>query len=256
MSGVVTDMMPGMGDALLSSDRVISWGNINSWQLVGIVLLSSTTDSGVTPTTKLRAGQALGKITATGKYTIYAATATDGSEVPVGFLWDDMAMLDADGTAVDKQARMMICGNIKAGMVPNIDNNVRRFLAHRFIFDDNYIGLPGDYARVVNKAANYTVLAADNNTTFTVSGAATITLPTTIVRGFRIRVIIVADVAVTIAAPADTLVAFNDPTATSIAFSTASEKTGACVEIISNADETKYIAIVSLAAETQTPTIA
>lgn len=45
------------------------------------------------------AGQVLGKITASGKYTAYTPAATDGSESASGVLWDA-----ADGSAADVTA--------------------------------------------------------------------------------------------------------------------------------------------------------
>ena len=44
-------------------------------------------------------GQVLGKITASGKYTAYAAGASDGTETAAGVLWDA-----ADGSSADVSA--------------------------------------------------------------------------------------------------------------------------------------------------------
>lgn len=105
-------------------------------------------------------------------------------------------------------------------------------------------------------AAAYSILATDTGKVFVVTAAATLTLPanSAALKGCWVKVIIGADVSVTIAATAGELVAFNDVAANSIAFSTSGEKAGNAVDFIS--DGTKWYACVQLGAETATPTIA
>lgn len=55
--------------------------------------------------TDYKRGSVLGKITASGKYTLVDSTAVDGSEDPVRVLMDDV-----DATAADKKAPMAITG--------------------------------------------------------------------------------------------------------------------------------------------------
>ena len=47
---------------------------------IGVVLVSTTTDSGNNPTTTLRRGLTLGKITASGKYAAYSDSGSDGED--------------------------------------------------------------------------------------------------------------------------------------------------------------------------------
>jgi len=110
---------------------------------------------------------------------------------------------------------------------------------------------------VVAKTASYTVLATESGTVFTTSGSAgavVFTLPTA-AAGLCYWFINAADQDMTITStPADKFVLFNDVAADSIAFSTASEKVGGGVFVVS--DGTNWFGFVHLGTETQTPTIA
>ena len=108
------------------------------------------------------------------------------------------------------------------------------------------------------KAADYTVLKGDNGTTFVTTAATNYTLPAVanVENGWHARFFNAADANMTITAPSGKLIVFNNVAATSIAFSTASEKAGAAVEIVYSSAAAAYIAFVMLGAETQTPTIA
>ena len=89
----------------------------------GVVILSSTTDSGNNPTTTLRRGLVLGIITASGKYTAYNDSGTDGEAVARGVLMEDLDMLDDTGTAADKQANMLLHGYVDYSQLIGIDAN-------------------------------------------------------------------------------------------------------------------------------------
>lgn len=120
----------------------------------------------------------------------------------------------------------------------------------------------GAYEKIAAKAASYQVLPTDLGALFTTtgaSGAVTFTLPAfaDIQTGWNARFFNTVDQNMIVAAAtadADKMVAFNDVAADSIAFSTASEKIGAGVEVVY--DGTKWLTFVFLGAETQTPTIA
>lgn len=250
------DFMPGMGDATMTIERELTWGEIKAWQITGVKLDSATVDAGNTPTTILRRGLILGQVTATGEYKHYTVGATDGSQIPVGVLYQDVDML-VDGVAANKFGRMLISGQIKKSQLLGFDEEVRRCFHGRFIFDDLLVGSPSSYPVVEAKTADYTIVLRDNNKTFTNQGAAgavVFTLPTCAV-GLRFRFFVEANQNVTITAASGKLVAFNNAVATSIAYTTANEKVGAGVEIVANADGSKWLAINSLGSETQTPTI-
>jgi hypothetical protein len=61
-----------------------------------------------TPTTQLRRGLVLGKITVGGKFAQYDDDAGDGTEVADCILDEDINLLDADGTAQDTPANVVI----------------------------------------------------------------------------------------------------------------------------------------------------
>src|SRR5512146_3553250 len=118
-----------------------------------------------------------------------------------------------------------------------------------------------EYLLGVAKTADYVLSAKDNMKRFTnagASGAVNFPLPplAEVVDGWEAEFFVVAGQSVTITAPSGKLVAFNNAAATSIAFSTASEKIGGYVRVVYDGQAAKYLAIVGLGAETQTPTIA
>lgn len=251
---------PGMSDPVLSSENEFTWGPADFCQIAQIVITSGAIDAGSTPTTTLRRGLTLGRITATGKYTQYDPTATDGSQVAIGFLNVARTMLRGDtGAAAERVGTMVIKGPVKVNQVYGLDEYARRQLQNRFIFDDLRTNI-GGYPKVVAKTADYTVVNdTDNDTLFTnqgAVGAVVFTLPTTIKRGQRFRFAVEAGQTITVTAAAGKLVAYNNAAATSIAFSTSSEKIGGMVEIVANADATKYLSFVSLGFESQTIVIA
>lgn len=253
--------MPGIGTAIESTEREFMAGYMSSWQAIFVDLDSTTIDSGNTPTTLLRRGLLLGRDSTTGRYENYDPTATDGTEVAIGILLDNVNMLDASGAAENKMARMIWHGYVKADQILLLDAAARAQLNNRIWFDDFINGQSfGLNQRVVAKAADYTVVAADNNKIFTTQGAGaqvTFTLPT-LARGLHFTFYNEANQNMVIAAPGsnDTLVAFNDLSADTLTFSQANELIGACVEVFANADATKWLVRVSLAAEAQTSIVA
>ena len=100
------------------------------------------------------------------------------------------------------------------------------------------------HTNIIAKTSNYTVKAAESGAIFTTTGATgavTFTLPSK-ASGLMYRFINTVDQNMTIVADVhDTMLTFNDVAADSVAFSTASEKIGACVDVI--CDGTKWIVI-------------
>ncbi len=76
---------------------------IRSWRLstfgvetdVSIMIDSSALDAGATPTTLLRGGLLLGRISASGRYKEYTPAAMDGTETAIGILVENIFLLDA-----------------------------------------------------------------------------------------------------------------------------------------------------------------
>lgn len=254
-------MLPGMDSVYSTYETEFRWGGPPNRALItGGVIDAATVDAGASPTYRVRRGLLLGKITATGKWTQFSDTATDGSQVAQGILMIDLRMSDVlSGSTADRNAWIMVSGPVIASKVVGLTQKARADMFGRFVFDDDFVGNRFGWKDVVAKTSDYTVTAADNGTLFTnggASGAVVFTLPT-IAKGLRYRFFVEADQNVTVTAgTADTLVVFNDAAADSIAFSTSSEKIGGSVEVVANAAATKWLVMVNLGAETQTPTIA
>lgn len=73
---------------------------------VSIIIDSTARDATATPTTKLREGLLLGKITASGRYKEYTPAASDGTETAAGILVQRVNLLNAAGTAVNRPSVM------------------------------------------------------------------------------------------------------------------------------------------------------
>lgn len=236
--------MPGIDDAIETTENDFLFGPAGSYVLKGVQIDSASTDSTGTPTTLLRRGLVMGIITSTGLYADYDPTQTDGTQEPVGILFDTVNMYDPRTAAVRvKQGRIAYVGHAKTGNLYGFDEYARVRLGNRFVWDDNRF--PHLDWKLVTKAADYTVLSTDNGTHFFgTTGAINFTLPAIALgRGYRFRFTMQADFNLTVTAPANKLITFNNATATSVAFSTSGNKIGASVEIVMNHDSTKYVAL-------------
>lgn len=252
---------PGWTGILSTVESNIFWGTdptkLVQYDTVDIV--STTVDAGNTPTTLLRPGLVLGKVTSTGQYTAYSATATDGSQQAVAVLSREINMLDPyTGAAANRVDSAIICGPVRASALIGLDNFARQQLgASGFLFDDvrtGGYGLP--FIRVVNKAVDYTVTAADNDTLFTASAAVNFTLPT-LAAGLNFSFYNLADSNMTVtAATSDTIITDGDAAADSVAFSTASHKIGGGVRFVANADASKWLTFFQGAAPANVVTVA
>lgn len=250
--------VPGMDNPQYVYANQFAWGQRAEALILGMPIDKDTVDTG-TPTDRLLPGLILGKLTSSGKLSNFGDTKTTGAQNAVGVLMVGLRMEDYwSGTNRDKVYGVMVGGPVQAAKLRGLTQKARGDMFGRFVFDDDVIGNKNPWKDVVAKTADYTVTAADNNTIFTnqgAVGAVVFTLPT-IAKGLRYRFFVEADQNVTVASVvSDTLVVFNDAAADSIAFSTSSEKIGGSIEVIANADATKWLVFVNLGAETQTPTI-
>ncbi len=207
-------------------------------------IVSTTVDAGSTPTTTLRPGLVLGRITSTGKYTQHNPDATDGSQFAVAVLTRGVSMLDANGTAADKTVSIADGGClIASGMISGSGDGALTQIARaqlaqtgKFTFNDDPNNKPAlplfGGMRVVNKSADYTVTSADNGTVFMTGGATAavnFTMPA-IVSGLAYLFINSSNQNMTVTSAAgNDIVTFNDAAASSISFQTANEKLGGTV---------------------------
>lgn len=265
--------IPGVGTMLSSAERNFIWGGDAGKGHVlydSAVISGAARDAGNTPTTVLRPGLLLGKVTSTGELEEWDPAATDGTEMLAAILDPELRAQDFDANNADRFCRVVIRAPVKASqllilgsaLVGHADEYLARRLldAAGFVFDDDVMGYKsGRRSRTIVKTADYTVTAAENGALFTTRGAAgavNFTLPA-IKRGLEFSFYNEADQNMTVtAAAADTLVTFNDLAADSVAYSTASEKIGGSFTIRPNDDASKWLVIGGLAAETQTPSVA
>lgn len=256
-------LIPGMSSVRQSNETQIQW-NAGRFMVFssGDVVDGAARDSGATPTTALRGGLPLGKKTSTGKLLQWDPTATDGTEVLYGFLPFDVRVTDLDANNLDRHLATVIGGYVRSAGVVATANNLKLLKAqgkNRFWFDDEippHGPIQYPIMREVAKTADYTVVAADNGTTFTNTGAAgavVFTLPA-LAPGLAFEFRVVADQNVTVASVAgDDMIVFNDAAADSVAFSTAGQKIGGGVLVFSNAAGTKwYVRNASAGANTIT----
>lgn len=243
MSLAYLQNLPGIDAAVESVENEFQFGPNGPALVAGVQLYSGAVDSGNTPTTTLRRGLVLAQIAASSLYTHYDPTATDGSQYPVGILFQTVNMYDPRAGAVRaKSGLMMYGGQVKTGNLYGFDEYARVALGSRFIWDD--LRFPSTEWKLATKAADYTVLSTDNGTHFFATAAANFTLPAIASgRGYRFRFTMQADANLTVTAPSGKLITYNNATATSVAFSTSSQKIGASVEVVMNHDASKYVAL-------------
>lgn len=115
--------------AFLKSDHVVQ---------VPITIDEDARDAGNTPTTTLRSGLVLGRITESGKFKEYVSTNEDGSETAVCILRHEARVLDSDGTACDASGVGVIHGYVDKSKLIGIDADGKADLAH-VIFDDDIL---------------------------------------------------------------------------------------------------------------------
>lgn len=251
---------PGLGAASMTSERMALLGPPWWYLLKGVVLDTSASDAGNSPTTELRHGLLMGKLSSNGFYQHYQPNVVTGPQVVEGFLWMPRRTIDTDGNSVNRDAQIVIAGYVKSSQLLLLDENARRQMQSRFVFDDRPTPIFGGWTQVIPKTANYTVVAGglntpgDNNTHFTTTGnaaAITFTLPA-VAKGNRFRFTNTVDQNMTIAGPANTLVVFNNAAATSIAVQTVAQKIGASFEVTANDDGTKWLVLPYVSGHTVT----
>lgn len=190
--------IPSIRDVLETQEGAITFGKVeyNSAFLVPSFLSGAARDSGNTPTTTLRAGLLLGKITASQLLKEWDPTAADGSEKLFGILaWPtDSQYAGANENkwlswvlvgGLIKSGSIVIPGNATAGLTGNSANMARAMLSGRFQLDADYAhsvapsGFNG-WSSVRHRTTSLTLTVDDNNVLFTnkgASGSITFTLP-------------------------------------------------------------------------------
>ena len=258
MSQFARGGLPGHGTIRESIESQVQFIGINgemNARIVNATIDSASVDSGNTPTTTLRGGLVLGKVTATQEFKPYSATATDGSQVAVGILLESQDMLDPYGTAEDKYTgRVVVGGNIDKDSVFGLTPQAEQQLINQGIYF-NETPMPMASKLVAHNGVLYaaddvTLTNADNGKLVVVSeaGAFVATLPAiATAEGIEFMFVQTVDQSMTISsAEGDNVLALDNATADGVAFSTADEQIGAmCIVkcIRTGAGTLKWVAI-------------
>lgn len=242
--------VPGVGSERSVSEREILWGADNArnsvlWQ--NSVVSSAARDAGSSPTSILRTGLLMGKITSTGELEEWDADTNDGTEVLCAVLDVELKMLDYDATAQDRVFRTIAArAPLKAGMlliqgsafVGHADEYLaRRALAaaHCILDDDPFgikAGAPG-FRVSYETATTDTLTAAQNGMLLFYMNVAsvTVTLPA-IKPGLEYYLQRVGDEEIVIVSTeGDNVIVGNDLSADGVTFTTAGEHLGAAIRV-------------------------
>jgi hypothetical protein len=242
--------VPGIGADRTVAESEILWGadqarNAALWQ--SGVISGAARDAGNTPTTVLRPGLLLGKVTSTGEFKEWNPDGTDGSEWLAGVLDMELRAQDFDATDQDRVCRVLVGrAPLKARklliegtvLVGDTDEyQARRELAKAgFVLDDdpqNFLsGLHQRIVRVTGAGA-YVVTASQNGSLIIFSNAAAvaITLPA-LIPGLEFDLLREGDEEIVVSSAAgDDIIVGNDLAADSITFTTAGNHIGAMVNV-------------------------
>lgn len=240
---------PGVGSERTVSESELLWGadQVRSaclWK--SAVISGAIRDAGNTPTTVIRAGLIVGKLTSGGEYEEWDADASDGSQDIAGIIDTEMRAQDYDATNQDRVFRLLVGrAPIKAtkmliqgsALIGHADEYLARRQLHDagFVFDDDPFSYKaGAGKRVAQVTGTTDALTADENgTTLFYNNAAsvTVTLPA-IQPGLEYTLIRNGDEEFIVAsAEGDNIIGINDLSVDSITFTTATEHLGAAVRV-------------------------
>ena len=125
----IIDMVSYTSNKFINDQSRIGWKPV--------ILASTARDSGNTPTTTLREGLVLGKITASGKYAQYDDSASDGTEVADLILAEQVDLVNPQtNAAADSPGLTVYEARVENGALIGIDANGRADLAGRIYFDN------------------------------------------------------------------------------------------------------------------------
>lgn len=240
--------VPGMGVLVETTEYEIIWGSERGQ---GQVLEQNGNYSGTmrdainSPTTVIRAGMLMGKITSGEELLEWSAIATDGSQNIFGIVPYELRAQDFDATDQDRVAGIIVRAPLKAAQLliegTNLVGDTDEFLARRqlhamgCILDDdtngNLAGAATRYERVTGTTD--TLTASQNGLKLFYSNAAsvTVTLPA-LIPGLIYDLVREGDEEFIVASAAgDDVIVGNDLSADSVTFTTASEHMGAWVRV-------------------------
>lgn len=244
MSGFGGQATPGFGAAVYTQEREILWGRDDQHLPLlyrNAIISSAAVDAGNTPTTLLRRGLIMGRLTTGGEYIAWNADASDGSQNIAAVLNAELRMTDFNANALDRTAALLLRAPVIAGqlLIEGVAfvGHLHEYLARRqmvaqgFVFDDDPEGFKsGRVERFATVTGTSDTLTADENGTtlfYDNAAAVAVTLPT-ILPGLEYTVIRAADEELVVSsAEGDNIVFGNDLSGDSITVTTAGEQIGA-----------------------------
>lgn len=237
---------PGFTALAASTDVELFWGGDASRITVltkPAVVLATAVDAGNTPTSHLRKGLLLGRVTASSKHAQWNPLATDGSQELDGVLPYELITVDGLGGSKENMVPVVVIAPLKVSSLLVLGNpllgSTYEYLARRrlhqlgCVLDDDVNGyLAGVTPRSQTRITDYTVLATDNGTRFYADTAnATFTLPA-IRAGLSFEFMRVSDHNLVVtSAEGDNIIVGNDLSADSVTYSTAGNRIGARIRV-------------------------
>ena len=240
--------VPGTGALDITTEYEILWGGDRAKGLVleqSAVYSGAARDAGNTPTTVLRAGLIMGKVTSSGELEEWDADASDGTQDIWGVLPYELRAQDFEANNADRVAPVIVRAPLKAAglliqgsaLVGHADEFLARKVLHDagYILDDDPQGFKAGYGNrvAVVTGTTDTLTAAENGTTIFYNNAAsvTVTLPA-IKPGLEYTLVRTGDEEFVITSgEGDNVIITNDLSADSVTFTTATEHLGVTVKV-------------------------
>lgn len=236
--------VPGQGAAVFTSEREIIPQGFESRSALfkSAVISGAARDAGNSPTTVLRPGLLLGKVTATGELEEWDADAADGTQYIAAVLWKELRAQDFDANNTDRVFTVLVgrCPLRAENLLIQgtaLTSHSDEYLARRqlaaagFQLDDDPQGyLAGQGYRFENVTGTSDTLTGDQNgmTLFYSSASAVaVTLPT-LAAGLEFDIVRTGDEELVVSSAAgDDIIVGNDLSADSVTFTTAGQHLGA-----------------------------
>ena len=240
--------IPGTGALDITTEYEILWGGDRAKGLVleqSVVYSGAMRDAGNTPTTVIRAGLLMGKVTASGELEEWDADASDGTQALWGIVPYELRAQDFDANNADRVAPAIVRAPLKATSLliqgTAFTTHVDEFLARRKLYaagcvlDDDPFGYQAGagFRMQTITTEDHTITEAENGTTFFYefagAAASAITLPTIHpgLEYFLIRSANSAEDFVIASAEGDNVIVGNDMSADSVTWTTTGQMIGA-----------------------------
>ena len=238
---------PGMGALAESTEYEILWGGDRG---KGFVLEQNANysgtmrDAGNTPTTVIRAGLLMAKLTSTAELEEWVSTASDGTQNIFGVTPYELRAQDFDAVDQDRVAGIIVRAPFKAlqlliqgsAFVGHADEFLARAALHGggSILDDDpqgYLAGASWRQKIQLGATTITLTSADNYTRFLTHSVATNYVLPAVQTGLKFRFFMSEDFEISISSASSVFVTGNDVTGDGVTFTTDGEQIGVNLEV-------------------------